>query len=66
MASKMEDIDKGCSEFYKTVGTVNMTACKLIHSRVKVLAVNLSQPSSQLWLYAGLIGSNNPHLLKAP
>ena len=32
----------------------------LIHSRSKVLAVNLSRPSGWLWLYAGLIGSNDP------
>ena len=26
--------------------------------------VNLSRPSSRLWLYAGLTGSNNPRWLK--
>jgi len=57
----MEEVDKGCSEFCITVGTVNRTASILIHSQLKVLAVNLSQ----LWLYAGLIGSNNPRWLKA-
>ena len=37
----------------------------LIHSRLKALAVNLNRPSGRLWLYAGLIGSNNPRRLKA-
>jgi len=51
----------------KTVGTVTRTAGAgiLIHSRLEALAVNLSQPSTRLWLYAGLIGSNNPRWLKA-
>ena len=35
------------------------TAGILIHSRLKALAVNLVQPSGRLYLYAGLIGSNN-------
>jgi len=62
-------VDKGCSEFCVIVGTVTRTAGILIHIvgwRLKTLAVNLSQPSGQLWLYAGLIGSNNPRWLKAP
>jgi len=42
----MEEIDKGCSEFYVTVGAVTRTVGILIHSRLKALAVNLSQPSS--------------------
>ena len=33
--------------------------------RLKALAVNLSQPAGWVWLYAGLIGSNNPCWLKA-
>jgi len=51
----------------KTVGTVTRTAGAgiLIHSRLEALAVNLSQPSTRLWLYAGLIVSNNPRWLKA-
>jgi len=61
----MEEVDKGCNEFYITVGTVTGTAGILIHSRLKAQAVNLSRPSSQLWLYAGVIGSNNPRWLKA-
>ena len=61
----MEEVDKGCSKFCITVGAVIRTAGILIHSRLKVLAVNLSRPSGRLWLYAGLIGSNNPHWLKA-
>ena len=61
----MEVVDKGCSEFCATVSTVTRTACILIHTRLKALAVNLSRPSGRLWLYAGLIASNNPHWLKA-
>ena len=61
----MEEVDKGCRKFCITVGTVIRTAGILIHSRLKALAVNLSQPSGRLWLYAGLIGSNSPHWLKA-
>ena len=57
----MEEVDKGYSEFYVTVGTATRTGSILIHSRLKVLAVNLSRSASQLWLYAGLIWSNNPH-----
>jgi len=37
----------------------------LTHSWLKALAINLSQPSSRLWLRAGLIGSSNPCCLKA-
>ena len=37
----------------------------LLHGGLKALAVNLSRPSGRLWLYVGLIGSNNPHWLKA-
>jgi len=63
----MEEVDKGFHEFLITVGTVTSPdAGILIHSQLKVLTVNLSQLSSRLWLNAGLIGSNNPHLLKAP
>jgi len=50
----MEDVDRGCSEFCLTVGTVTRTAGILIHSWLKALAVNLSQPFGQLWLYAEL------------
>ena len=39
--------------------------CILVHSWLKVLAVNLSWPFGWLWLYAGLIGSVNPRWLKA-
>ena len=50
----MEVVDKGCSnEFCVTVGTAASTADILIHSRLKALAVNLSQPSGRLvvcWL----------------
>ena len=55
----MEQVDKGCREFCVAVGAVTSTASILIHSRLKALAVNLSRPSDQLWLYAGLIRSNN-------
>jgi len=61
----MEEVDKGCSEFCITVGTVTRTASILIHSRLQELAVNLSRLSSRLWLYAGLIGFNHPCWLKA-
>jgi len=61
----MEEVGKGCSEFCVTVGTVTRTASILIHRQLKALAVNSSQPSGRLWLYAGLIGSNNPRWLKA-
>ena len=37
----MEEVDKGYSEFCITVGTVTRTACILIHSRLKALAVNV-------------------------
>ena len=50
----MEEVDKGCSKFGLTVGTATRTAGILIHNRLKALAVNLSRPSSRLWLYAGL------------
>jgi len=63
----MEEVDKGCSEFNITLGTVTRIAGILIHSQFKVTAVNLSQqPSGRLWFYAGLIESNNPCWLKAP
>jgi len=52
----IEEVHKGRSEFCVTVGTATRTAGILIHSRLKALDVNLSWPSSQLWLYAGLIG----------
>jgi len=38
----MEKVDKGCSEICETETTVTRTAGILIHSRLKVLAVNLS------------------------
>jgi len=41
----MEEVYKGCSEFCVTVDTVTRSAGILIHSRLKVLAVNMSQPS---------------------
>jgi len=53
----MEEVDKVCSEFCITVGTVTRTASVLIHSRLKALAVNLNWPSGRLWLYAGLVRS---------
>jgi len=65
MASSYGGSWKGWSEFCVTVGTVTRTASILIHSRLKALAINLSQPSGWLWLYAGLIGFNNPSWLKA-
>ena len=52
----MEEVDKGCSEFCVTVSSVTRTASILIHSWLKALAVNRSQPSSRLWLCAVLIG----------
>jgi len=61
----MEEVDKGCSVFCVTVGSVIRTADILIHSRLKALAVNMSRPYGRIWLYAGLIGSDNPHWLKA-
>ena len=63
--SVMEEVDKGCSEPFVSVGTVTRTAGILIHSWLKALAVNLIRPSGRLWLYAGLIGSANPRCLKA-
>ena len=42
----MEEVDKGYSEFCITVSTETRTAGILIHSRLKVLAVNLNQSSS--------------------
>ena len=33
----MEEVDKGCSEFCVTVGTVTRIASILIHSRLKAL-----------------------------
>ena len=65
MVSNNAEVDKGCSEFRVSVGTVTRTASILIHSQLKALAVNLSQPSGRLWLHAGLIGSNNPRWFKA-
>jgi len=62
----MEEVDEGCREFWVTIGTITRTAGILIHSRLKVLAVNLSQIFRQLSLYASLIASNNPRWLKAP
>jgi len=61
----MEEVDKGCSEFCVTVGTVTRTASILIRSWIKVRAVYLSHPSGRLWLYACLIRFNNLHWLKA-
>jgi len=46
----MEEVDKGCSEFCITVGTVTRTASILICNQLQALDVNLSQPSSRLWL----------------
>ena len=53
----MEEVDKGCSKFCITVGTVTRTAGILIHSQLKALAVNLNGPSGRFLVYAGLIGS---------
>ena len=61
----MAKVCKGCSEFCVTVDTVTRTGGILIRSRLKALAVHLSWPSGRLWLYAGLIWSNNPGWLKA-
>ena len=61
----MKEVDKGCSKFCITVGTLTRTAGILICSQLQMLAVNLSQPAGCLWLYAGLIGSNNRRWLKA-
>ena len=61
----MEEVDKGYSKFCVTFVTATRTAGILIHSRLKVLAVNLSWPSGRFFLYAGFIGSNNPCWLKA-
>ena len=61
----MEEVDKGCSEFCITVGTVTRTVGILIHSWLKALAVNLSQPSSWLGLHAGIFGSYNRRWLEA-
>ena len=49
----MDEVGKGFSEFCVTIGTATRTAGILIHSQLKVLAVNLSWPSGRLWLYAG-------------
>jgi len=49
----MEEVDKGCSEFCTTVGTVTRTAGTLIQS--KALAVNMRRPFGRLQLHAGLI-----------
>ena len=62
----MKEVNKGCSKFCVTVVTVTRTAGILIHSRLKVLAVNLTWPSGRLWLYAALIRSDNHRWLKAP
>jgi len=40
-----EEVDKECSELCTTVGTVTTTIGILIHSRIKALADNLSQPA---------------------
>jgi len=61
----MEEVDKGYSKFCVTFVTATRTAGILIHSQLKVLGVNVSRPSGRRWLYAGLIGSNNPRWLKA-
>ena len=61
----MEKVDKGCSEFCITVGTATRTVGVLMQSRLNALAVNLNHPSGHLWLYAGLIGFDNPCWLKA-
>ena len=61
----MEEADKGCSEFCVTASTVTRIVGILIHSRLKVLAVNLSRPFGWIWLYAGLAGSINPRWLQA-
>jgi len=55
----MDEVDKGCNDFYITVGTVTRTAGILIHSHRHWL-LNLSHPSGRLQLYAGLTESNNP------
>jgi len=37
-----EKVDKGCSELCITVGTETRTAGILLHSRLKVMAINLT------------------------
>jgi len=56
----MEEVDKGCSKFCITIGTLTRTIGVLICSWLKVFAVNLSQPSGQFRLFAGLIWSTPP------
>ena len=62
----MEEVDKGCSGFCLIVGTVTRTASILIRSRLKALAVNLSQPTSVVcwlkWVSTALTGSKQTSL----
>jgi len=53
----MEEVDKGCSQLWVTVGTMTRIAGILIHSWSKALAVNLSRPFGRLQLCGGIIGS---------
>jgi len=63
--AKLEEVDKGCSEFCITVGTATRTASILIHSQLKALAVNLSWPSADSGSMLVLLAeSNNPRWLK--
>jgi len=41
----MDKVDKGCSKFCITVGSMTRTAGILIHSWLKALVANLKQPS---------------------
>jgi len=52
-------------DFCLTVGTATRTAGILIHSRLKMLGINLSPPSGWLWLQSGLMGSNNHRWLES-
>jgi len=52
----MEQVDKGCSQFCITVGTVTSTADILIDSWLKALAVDLSRPSGRLCCVLDKIG----------
>jgi len=54
--SVMEEDDKGYSKFCVTFVTATRTAGILIHSRLKVLAVNLSWPSGRLFCMLASLG----------
>jgi len=54
--SVMEEVDKGYSKFCVTFVTATRSAGILIHSRLKVLAVNLSWPSGRLLCMLASLG----------